>query len=110
MKRISIKNNKGFTLLELMIVVTIVAVISVSALPIFVDKIIRDQVKEGLTLAESVKEVVYTYTNAHAQTFPIDNTEAGFPGLKGEFVASVEIVDGAIISTFGNLILVLAIH
>jgi len=102
MKKISFKKVKGFTLIELMVAVTIVAIISVSALPIFVDKIIRDQVKEGLSLAESVKEVVYTYTNANEQTFPLDNEEANFPGLTGEFVSSVEIVEGDIIATFGN--------
>ncbi|MGB5579944.1 MAG: pilin, partial [Woeseia sp.] len=50
------KNNKrGFTLIELMIVVAIIGVLGAIAIPAYQDYTIRAQVSEGLTLSAGVK-------------------------------------------------------
>jgi type IV pilus assembly protein PilA len=49
------KNQKGFTLIELMIVVAIIAILVAIALPAYQDYLVRSRVSEGLNLAASAK-------------------------------------------------------
>ena len=52
------KNQKGFTLIELMIVVAIIAILVAIALPAYQDYLVRSRVSEGLNLAASAKIAV----------------------------------------------------
>jgi type IV pilus assembly protein PilA len=52
------KNQQGFTLIELMIVVAIVGILAAIALPAYQDYTIRGRVSEGLALASGVKALV----------------------------------------------------
>lgn len=52
------KNQKGFTLIELMIVVAIIAILVAIALPAYQDYLVRARVSEGLNLAASAKIAV----------------------------------------------------
>lgn len=49
------KMQKGFTLIELMIVVAIIAILAAIALPAYQDYTVRARVSEGLSLASSAK-------------------------------------------------------
>ena len=58
MKRSMQKVQKGFTLIELMIVVAIIGILAAVALPAYQDYTVRAKVTEGLSLASSAKVTV----------------------------------------------------
>ena len=57
------KTNKGFTLIELMIVVAIIGILAAVALPTYQDYTTRAKVTEGLSLANTLKTMVSEYYN-----------------------------------------------
>ena len=94
----------GFTLVEMMVVIGIVAILALMAIPTYQDKFIRDQVAEALPLADLAKPPV-ALSWAVLQTFPADNAAAGLPvaeKIVNNFIGSVAIQSGAINITFGN--------
>ena len=96
--------TRGFTLVEMMVVVGIVAILALMAIPTYQDKFIRDQIAEALPLADIAKPAV-ALSWAALQTFPADNAAAGLPvaeKIVNNFIGSVAIQGGAINITFGN--------
>jgi type IV pilus assembly protein PilA len=94
----------GFTLIELMIVVAIIAILAAIALPAYQDYTIRAQVSEGITLADGAKAAVWDFISFHG-TLPTDNTSAGLVGatsITGKYVTQVNVSGGKIAATFGN--------
>src|SRR5690625_131298 len=96
-------NEHGFTLIELMIVVAILAILMAIAIPAYQDYTIRAQVTEGMNLAGGAKSAIWDYWSSKGE-FPDDNAEAGMPDadqITGEYVSEVEInEDGEITITF----------
>jgi type IV pilus assembly protein PilA len=96
----------GFTLIELMIVISIIGILATMALPSFQDRIIRTQMKEAFNLGEIAKKGVEDYYEAKAR-LPENNTVAGLPQpekIVGNYVSNVRVINGAIDITLGNRI------
>ena len=83
----------GFTLIELMIVVAIIAILLVIAIPAYQDFTIRTRVSEGLNIA-SVAKLVVTEQRMTEGDWPIDNAAAGYESPTTRFVQGIQI-DGA---------------
>ncbi|MEG3747702.1 pilin [Neisseria meningitidis] len=90
--------QKGFTLIELMIVIAIVGILAAVALPAYQDYTARAQVSEAILLAEGQKSAVTEYYLNHG-TWPKNNTSAGVASsstIKGKYVEKVEVKNGVI--------------
>ncbi|HEZ5585346.1 TPA: pilin [Neisseria meningitidis] len=90
--------QKGFTLIELMIVIAIVGILAAVALPAYQDYTARAQVSEAILLAEGQKSAVTEYYLNHG-TWPSDNSAAGVASsseIKGKYVKSVEVKNGVV--------------
>ncbi|ENW2580196.1 pilin [Neisseria gonorrhoeae] len=67
--------QKGFTLIELMIVIAIVGILAAVALPAYQDYTARAQVSEAILLAEGQKSAVTEYYLNNGK-WPADNGAA----------------------------------
>ncbi|HFC7721066.1 TPA: pilin [Neisseria meningitidis] len=93
--------QKGFTLIELMIVIAIVGILAAVALPAYQDYTARAQVSEAILLAEGQKSAVTEYYLNHGE-WPGDNTSAGVASsseIKGKYVKEVEVKNGVVTAT-----------
>ncbi len=70
------RDDLGFTLIEWMIVISIIGILATMALPSFQDRIIRTQVEEGFHLSEMAKKGVDDYYKSKS-AFPEDNVAQG---------------------------------
>ncbi|MBH2457142.1 pilin [Neisseria meningitidis] len=91
--------QKGFTLIELMIVIAIVGILAAVALPAYQDYTARAQVSEAILLAEGQKSAVTEYYLNHG-TWPSNNSDAGVAStatdIKGKYVKEVKVEKGVI--------------
>ena len=87
-----------------MIIVAIVAIMATLAVPSYLEKIIRDQVIEALTLADVAKPPI-AKAWAASQPLPENNAASDLPAadkIVNYVVSSVSVRSGAIDITFGN--------
>ncbi|HGG7674637.1 TPA: pilin [Neisseria meningitidis] len=93
--------QKGFTLIELMIVIAIVGILAAVALPAYQDYTARAQVSEAILLAEGQKSAVTEYYLNHG-IWPANNSSAGVASsstIKGKYVKEVEVKNGVVTAT-----------
>ena len=97
--------SSGFTLIELMIVVAIIAILAAIAIPAYQNYLIRTQVAEGFTLSTGAKAAVWDFV-ANTGRYPRNNQSAGLAlsqSISGSYVSSVDVSTGKITVAFdGN--------
>jgi type IV pilus assembly protein PilA len=87
------KKQQGFTLIELMIVVAIIAILAAIAISQYQDYVIRSQVSEGSSLADGTKTAVAEFYNNYGR-FADDNESYGLSdpvSISGKYVTSVDV-------------------
>jgi type IV pilus assembly protein PilA len=98
------KDSAGFTWIELLIVIGVIAALAMLAIPGLQEVALRKQVKEALTLA-SVATVGVQLAYSAKGEMPADNAAAGIPEaakIIGNQVKAVNVEAGAVTLTFGN--------
>lgn len=94
----------GFTVIEMMVVVSILAILALVAIPSQIERIVREEVKAAMPLADAAKDPIADTWKA-TKALPKNNVEARLPvpeKVVSNFVRRLEVIDGAIYMTFGN--------
>jgi type IV pilus assembly protein PilA len=99
------KMQKGFTLIELMIVVAIIAILAAIAIPAYQDYLIRSQVSEGAVLSDGSKTALAEFYSNKGR-FPTSNASAGLAtstSIKGQYVSSIDTsTSGKIVALYSG--------
>jgi type IV pilus assembly protein PilA len=103
MQRMTLR-QRGFTLVEMMVVIAVIAILALMALPSYLDKIVKAQIEAALPLADIAKKPIAALW-ATTQTLPENNAGVGLPAadkIVNNYVSALTVQDGVINLTFGN--------
>ena len=90
--------QKGFTLIELMIVIAIIGILAAVAIPQYQDYTKRAKVTEVIVATSPCKLAVSEYYSART-TYPLDNAAAGCDSQVSGNVSGVAVANGVITAT-----------
>ncbi|MCY7389196.1 MAG: pilin [Burkholderiales bacterium] len=96
--------TRGFSMIEMLMVMAVFAILALIALPTLLDRNVRLQVQEALALADLAKAKVATFY-ADKKDMPSNNEDADVPSkekIVSTLVTEVSIDAGAVTITFGN--------
>jgi type IV pilus assembly protein PilA len=105
--------QKGFTLIELMIVIAIIGILAAIAIPAYQNYVIRSQVTEGLSLAAGWKTAISEYYAQYGVMPTCSSVTGSAPGAggcvaaaaasNGKYVSSVTVgAGGQIVILYGG--------
>ncbi len=87
---------QGFTLIELMIVVAIIAIILTLALPVYTNYSIRAKIGEALSVAAAAKTAVSATCMEDPTLTDLDNHAAGYSYVASTWVESIEVSEDCV--------------
>ena len=96
--------KNGFSAIEMMVVVAVIAILAMIAIPSGVERIAKEHVLAAVPLANIAKDPIAAQWKL-LKTLPVDNKDAGLPApdkVVSSFISAVTIKDGVINMTFGN--------
>ncbi len=98
------KKQQGFTLIELMIVTSVIGILASIAIPSYQDYTVRAQISEGLVLSAAAKVALVEYYVENGK-WPENNVKAGLANqndILGKYVKSVRVNKEVIVIMYGN--------
>lgn len=99
------KKQKGFTLIELMIVIAIIAILMSYAIPAYRDYTVRTKVGEGLSVSAGVRSLISEAWVASEDLATYSSGSNGVPpavAITGSYVGQVAVAGGTITVTYAN--------
>ena len=92
------KNVKGFTLIELMIVIAILGILMAIAIPAYQDYTVRTKVSECMNVAASAKLAVSETASSIGSIGGVTQANSGYSFTATSYCASVTIANGGVIT------------